>query len=80
MRGYKVPGLDADYRSAFPQFPNLGFPMNFLRIALVLTSLLATPVAVKDVGTVTFLEGSLRIIRGTTAFQAAAGRSMARVR
>ena len=52
--------------------------MNFLRIALVLTSLLATPAAVKDVGTVTFLEGSLRIIRGTTAFQAAEGTRLRR--
>ena len=47
--------------------------MNLLGIALVLTSLLAIPAAVQDVGTVTFLEGSLRIIRGTTALQAAEG-------
>src|SRR5229473_7707162 len=47
--------------------------MNLLGIALVLTSLLSIPAAVQDVGTVTFLEGSLRIIRGTSALQAAEG-------
>jgi len=47
--------------------------MNLLGIALVLSSLLPIPAAVQDVGTVTFLEGSLRIIRGTTALQAAEG-------
>lgn len=47
--------------------------MNFLRIALVLSWLLPIPAAVEDVGSVTFLEGSLRIIRGTTALQAAEG-------
>jgi hypothetical protein len=47
--------------------------MNLLGVALVLTWLLPIPSAVQDVGSVTFLEGSLRIIRGTTALQAAEG-------
>lgn len=47
--------------------------MNLLGIALVLSWLLPTPAAAQEVGTVTFLEGSLRIIRGTTALQAAEG-------
>jgi hypothetical protein len=47
--------------------------MNLLGIALVLSSLLPIPAAVQDVGTVTFIEGSLRIIRGTTVLQAAEG-------
>jgi hypothetical protein len=47
--------------------------MNILGIALVLSWLLPIPAAVQDVGSVTFLEGSLRIIRGTTALQAAEG-------
>ena len=47
--------------------------MNLLGIALVLSWLLPIPAAVQDVGSVTFLEGSLRIIRGTTMLQAAEG-------
>ncbi|MGC1650049.1 MAG: hypothetical protein WA741_29850, partial [Candidatus Sulfotelmatobacter sp.] len=47
--------------------------MNLLGIALVLSWLLPIPAAAQDVGSVTFLEGSLRIIRGTAAFQAAEG-------
>jgi hypothetical protein len=47
--------------------------MNLLGIALVLSWLVPIPAVVQDVGTVTFLEGSLRIIRGTTALQAAEG-------
>jgi hypothetical protein len=47
--------------------------MNLLGIALVVSWLLPTPAAVQDVGTVTLLEGSLRIIRGTAALQAAEG-------
>jgi hypothetical protein len=47
--------------------------MNLLGIALVLSSLLPIPAAVQDVGTVTFIEGSLRTIRGTTVLQAAEG-------
>src|SRR5271155_2166388 len=47
--------------------------MNLLRIALVLSWLLPIPAAAQDVGSVTFLEGSLRIIRGTAVLQAAEG-------
>jgi hypothetical protein len=47
--------------------------MNLLGMALVLSWLLPIPAAVQDVGSVTFLEGSLRIIRGTTMLQAAEG-------
>jgi hypothetical protein len=47
--------------------------MNLLGIALVLSSLLPIPAAMQDVGTVTFIEGSLRVIRGTTVLQAAEG-------
>lgn len=47
--------------------------MNLLAIALVLSSLLPIPTAAQEVGTVTLLEGSLRIIRGATALQAAEG-------
>jgi len=47
--------------------------MNLLGIALLLSWLLPVPAAVQDVGTITLLEGSLRIIRGTTALQAAEG-------
>jgi hypothetical protein len=47
--------------------------MNLLGIALVLSSLLPTPGAVQDAGTVTFIEGSLRIIRGRTVLQVAEG-------
>jgi hypothetical protein len=47
--------------------------MNLAGTVLVLSSLLAIPAPVHEVGTVTFLEGSLRIIRGTTALQAGEG-------
>jgi hypothetical protein len=47
--------------------------MNFLGIALVLSSLLPIPAAAQDLGSVTFIEGSLRIIRGTGVLQAAEG-------
>jgi hypothetical protein len=47
--------------------------MNLLAVALLLSPLLPIPAAVQDVGTVTLLEGSLRIIRGDTALQAAEG-------
>jgi hypothetical protein len=47
--------------------------MNLPGIALVLSWLLPIPAAVQDLGSVTFLEGPLRIIRGTTALQAAEG-------
>lgn len=47
--------------------------MNLLGIALILSWALPISAAVQDVGAVTFLEGSLRIIRGTTALQAAEG-------
>jgi hypothetical protein len=47
--------------------------MNLLGIALALSWLVPIPAVVQDVGTVTFLEGSLRIIRGTTALQATEG-------
>lgn len=47
--------------------------MKILGIALLLTWPLSIPAAVQDVGTVTFLEGSLLIIRGTTVLQAAEG-------
>lgn len=47
--------------------------MNRLGIALLLSSLLPIPAAAPDAGTVTFIEGSLRVIRGTTVLQAAEG-------
>jgi hypothetical protein len=47
--------------------------MNLLGIVLVLSWLMPIPAAVQYAGTVTFLEGSLLIIRGTTALQAAEG-------
>lgn len=47
--------------------------MNLLRIALLLSWLLPVPAAAEDVGSVTLLEGSLRIIRGITALQASEG-------
>lgn len=47
--------------------------MNLLGIALLLSSLLPIPAAVQDAGTVTFIEGSLRIIRGTAVLQASEG-------
>ena len=47
--------------------------MNLLGIVLVLSWLLPIPATVQYAGTVTFLEGSLLIIRGTTALQAAEG-------
>lgn len=47
--------------------------MNLLGTVLVLSWLLPIPAAAQDAGTVTFLEGSLLIIRGTTALQAAEG-------
>jgi len=46
--------------------------MKFFGVAL-LFSLLAGPAVAQDAGTVTFLEGSLRIIRGTAVLQAAEG-------
>jgi hypothetical protein len=47
--------------------------MKLLSVALLLSWLLPVPAAAQDVGTITLLEGSLRIIRGTTAFQAVEG-------
>lgn len=47
--------------------------MKLLSVALLLSWLLPIPAAAQDIGTITLLEGSLRIIRGTTAFQAAEG-------
>ena len=47
--------------------------MNLLSIVLVLSWMPPIQAAVQDAGTVTFLEGSLLIIRGTTALQAAEG-------
>lgn len=73
VRGYKIARIDAGYRSAYPHFPIYGVHMNLLGIALLLSGLLPIPAAVQDVGSVTFLEGSLRIIRGTTTLQAAEG-------
>ena len=56
-----------------PAIPQFWVHMNLLGIALVLSSLLPIPAAVQDLGSVTFIEGSLRIIRGTTVLQAAEG-------
>jgi hypothetical protein len=47
--------------------------MNLLGIVVVLWWLLPIPAAVQDTGTVTFLEDSILIIRGTTVLQAAEG-------
>ncbi|MGH9713146.1 MAG: hypothetical protein ACRD5M_07600 [Candidatus Acidiferrales bacterium] len=47
--------------------------MDLLRIVLALSWLLPIPAAAPDVGTVTYLEGSLRIIRGTAVLQAVEG-------
>lgn len=47
--------------------------MTLLGVALVLTWLAPAPAGAQDVGTVTFLEGSLRMIRGATVFQGAEG-------
>jgi len=47
--------------------------MKLLGIALVFSSLLPIPAPAQDTGTVTFLEGSLRIIRGSTLLQGAEG-------
>ena len=47
--------------------------MKLLGVALVLSWLLPMPAAAQDVGTITFLEGSLRMIRGTNVYQAAEG-------
>lgn len=47
--------------------------MRILGILLVFSSLLSVPAAAQDAGTVTLLEGSLVIIRGTAALQAAEG-------
>jgi hypothetical protein len=53
--------------------PILVVHVNLLGIVVVLSWLLPIPAAAQDTGTVTFLEGSLQIIRGTTALQAAEG-------
>jgi hypothetical protein len=55
------------------KFPNLGVHVNLLAIIVVLSWLLPIPDAIRDTGTVTFLEDSLVIIRGTTVLQAAEG-------
>jgi hypothetical protein len=47
--------------------------MKLLGIALVFSSLLPIPAPAQDTGTVTFLEGPLRIIRGATLLQGAEG-------
>jgi hypothetical protein len=53
--------------------PISGVHVNLLAIVVVLPWLLPIPAAVEDTGTVTFLEDSLLIIRGTTVLQAAEG-------
>lgn len=47
--------------------------MKLLGIALVFSWLLPIPAAAQDVGTITFLEGSLRLIRGTSVYSGAEG-------
>lgn len=47
--------------------------MRLLGVALVLAWLVPAPAGAQDVGTVTFLEGSLRMIRAATVFQGAEG-------
>jgi hypothetical protein len=47
--------------------------MNSLGITLTLLLLLPAPTAVQGVGSVTLLEGSMRVVRGTSVFQAAEG-------
>lgn len=47
--------------------------MRLLGVALALACLAPAPAAAQDAGTITFLEGSLRMIRGTTVFQGAEG-------
>lgn len=47
--------------------------MNLLGVALILSWLLPLPAASQDVGSVTFLEGSLRIIRRTAVLQVSEG-------
>jgi hypothetical protein len=42
-------------------------------VIVAAATLLAVPAAAQDAGTVTFLEGSLRILRGTAVLQAAEG-------
>jgi hypothetical protein len=54
------------------QFLAFGAQMNGLGIALALL-LLPVPAAVQGVGTVTLLEGSLRVIRGASVMQGAEG-------
>jgi hypothetical protein len=54
-------------------FPLLGFAMNPLLIVLALLSLLPVPAAIQSVGSLTLLEGSLRVIRGASVLQGAEG-------
>jgi len=57
------------------QFLTFGAQMNGLGIALALL-LLPVPAAVQGVGTVTLLEGPLRVIRGASVIQGAEGMSL----
>lgn len=50
--------------------------MKLLGIALVFSWLLPIPAAAQDVGTITFLEGSLRSIRGTSVYSGAEGQRL----
>lgn len=53
--------------------PILGVHVTLRSVVLLFSWLLPIPAATQDTGTVTLLEGSLLIIRGTTALQAAEG-------
>jgi hypothetical protein len=73
LSGYKIARFDVGTRAALPESSITRIQMKILGIALLLIWPVSIPAAVQDVGTVTFLEGSLLIIRGTTVLQAAEG-------
>jgi hypothetical protein len=51
--------------------PRFGVPMNAVLALLVLSLLLPISASAQEAGTLTYVEGGLRVIRGTTVFQAA---------
>jgi hypothetical protein len=58
--------------AVFPNFPGFGVHMKLLGL-LMLFWLLPLPIAAQDAGTVTLVEGPLRVIRGVAVFQPGEG-------
>jgi hypothetical protein len=66
-------GILIPFPARSPVIPHVGVTMKLLGGVLVFLSLLPIPAVGQGIGSVTLMEGSLRVVRGTTVFQAAEG-------